>query len=354
MLVINAGSSSVKWAVFADQKKVHDGEIELGTGKVMTDGIVVRQKIKNHKNAGNYLKRVAKESNVSKVCHRMVHGGVKPCVLSEAKIKEISKCVSIVPLHLPINLQYVREFKGLKQYAVFDSYHFRSLDKNEKIIPIPKIIIPKNVRKQVLEVQGFHGIAHYDATNGEKGNVISFHLGSGCSVAATKDGKGIGCSLHQSALDGVVMRTRSGHIDPGLVLYLCEAHGVKKVSQILNHQSGLASFVPGGDMRDILKQKREDVVDYFSYSVAKQAASLLPLLGDVDTLVFTGGIGENAGKIRSGVCKWLSFLGCVIDEKKNMKNEAIISAKNSKIKIKVKRIDEESAMVRILKREKIL
>jgi len=270
---------------------------------------------------------------------------------------------------LPSGIQLMKLFHyrhpRLPQVACFDTAFHRDMPRVAKLLPIPRRFDAKGVQRF-----GFHGLSYsflleqLDRIAGRKaahGRVILAHLGNGASLAALRNGKSVDTSMGFTPAAGVPMSTRSGDLDPGLVWYLARTERMtgKQFHQMVHHQAGLLGVSQiSPDMRDLLAREREDVraaeaVALFCYQVKKWIGAFTAALGGLDTLVFAGGIGENAFPVRERICEGLGFLGLRLDPKKNKAGAPIISARGSRVTVRVIRTDEEvmisKAVCRILK-----
>lgn len=360
LLVLNVGSSSLKFCLF-ERKNCSS----LISGKC--DGIGLagsfveykdkfgrehkeKKKILDYNSAVKILIEILKKETLSldAIAHRVVHGGNLRTVKIDSRNEKIMKDFSkFAPLHNPLQIKVIDILKKFKkpQYAVFDTTFFIDLPKVSQIYPIASNVSKKfNLRRY-----GFQGISHQFVSRNLKGKTISCHLGSGCSVAAIKNGKPLDTSMGMTPLEGLMMRTRSGNLDPGIVLFL-QKKGYD-VDKLLRKESGFKGISGMDDFRDILKtmsqnKKSKLAYDMFVYSLSKTIASYLPVLGGVDNLIFTAAIGENVAMLRKDVCDNLGFLGIVLDNKKNKKNEEKISNLTSKVKVFVKPTNEELMIAR--------
>jgi len=335
ILVFNVGSSSIKYSLFENLKLIESENYErLKTKK---DYKITIEKI--------FIK--LKNKKIDLVAHRVVHGGdlnkpVKITQLVKNKIKEFSE---FAPLHNPKQLMVIElaEKYSQTQYAVFDTMFFADLPEVSKIYAIPKSLTKKfNIIRY-----GFHGLSHKYVSDGLKGKTITCHLGSGCSITALKEGKPVDTSMGFTPMDGIIMGTRSGAIDPGIIFFL-QKKGYN-VEKILDEESGLRGISDYSDFRDIqnnLNKKYSKLAyEIFIYQITKIIGSYISILNGLDNLVFTAGIGEHSWRMRRDVCKNLEFLGLKFDENKNKNSEEIISSSNSKIKVFVKKTDEEKMIV---------
>lgn len=329
ILVINAGSSSVKVAVFEpDLTEVLRGQIsgiggslariDLGTD---THDIAAP----DHDAAlGAILSSLSKQGitldRLSAVAHRVVHGGtslIEPCAVTDDTLAGIEAAIPLAPLHNPHNLAGIRALQGLApdlpQFATFGTAFHAT---NPEVATA--YAIPKDDRAMGIRRYGFHGIS-YNWIVTQFGDalprrLLAFHLGSGASLCAIMDGKSVATSMGYSPLDGLTMGTRSGAIDGMAVLRMAETHGADAASRILNTQSGLKGLGGSNDMRLLLAAETEDArfaVEHFCYWAARHAGSAMVAMGGVDAVAFTGGIGQNASAIRDRIMEHLSFLGDV-------------------------------------------
>ena len=294
------------------------------------------------------------------VGHRVVHGGPKysePQRINAEMVEELHRLSPFDPEHLPEEIllteAFHRRFPDLPQVACFDTGFHHDLPRVAQLLPIPRRYEAQGVRRY-----GFHGLsytfligelARLAGTEAAQGRVILAHLGNGASLAAVRDGKSVDTSMSFTPTAGVPMSTRSGDLDPGLIWYLArtEKRSTKQFNEMVNFQSGLLGVSEtSSDMRDLLDCETRDVraaeaIAQFCYQVKKWIGSFAAALGGLDTLVFAGGIGENAAPIRERICDGLGFLGIELDEKRNVANAGVISSETSRIPVRVIRTDEE-------------
>ena len=292
------------------------------------------------------------------VGHRVVHGGPKysePQRITAEMVEELRQLSPFDPEHLPEEIllteAFHRRFPDLPQVACFDTAFHHDLPRVAQLLPIPRRYEAQGVRRY-----GFHGLS-YAFLMGElarlaepaaQGRVILAHLGNGASLAAVRDGKPVDTSMSFTPTAGVPMSTRSGDLDPGLVWYLArtEKMSAKQFNEMVNFESGLLGMSEtSSDMRDLLDRETQDVraaeaVALFCYQVKKWIGSFAAALGGLDTLVFAGGIGENAPAVRARICEGLGFLGIELDEKRNMANAGVIPRRQPAA-VRVIRTDEE-------------
>jgi acetate kinase len=294
------------------------------------------------------------------VGHRVVHGGPKysqPQRITAEMVAELRGLSPFDPEHLPEEIllteAFHRRFPDLPQVACFDTAFHHDLPRVAMLLPIPRRYEAKGVRRY-----GFHGLsyaflmeelARVAGTQAAQGRVILAHLGNGASLAAVRDGKSVDTSMSFTPNAGVPMSTRSGDLDPGLVWYLSrtEKMSAKQFNEMVNFQSGLLGISEtSSDMRDLLDHETQDVraaeaVAIFCYQIKKWIGAFAAALGGLDTLVFAGGIGENAPTVRTRICDGLGFLGIEIEETLNAANQGVISTAASRVAVRVIRTDEE-------------
>lgn len=340
LLTINAGSSSIKVDLFRYKSLKHVQNIKI-------------DRVKNHEKA---LKQAIEKlqlediKQILVVAHRVVHGGEKytePTVITKYTEKGIESHAPLAPLHNPINLKVIRIAKKLfhcPHFAVFDTSFHSTIPEKAYLYGLPY----KYYQKDGVRKYGFHGTNHkymYEQTlkrsTKKKLNVITCHLGNGVSVTAIKQGKVIDTSMGFTPLEGAIMGTRSGSIDPAIPFYLKKRYGRLDTEKMLQEKSGLLGLSEiSSDMRDIhekAKQKNQKAlrtIEAYSYSIAKYIAMYVTLLGKVDYIVFSGGIGENAGYIRRKIMSNLKSLPKSVKPIVIEANEAYQMAKEVKDKLK--------------------
>ena len=298
-------------------------------------------------------------ASVQAVGHRVVHGmrHAEPERVTAGLLDELHRITPYDPDHLPLEIELMetirRRHPDLPQVACFDTAFHRTMPRVARQLPIPRRYEAKG-----LERYGFHGLsyaylmeelARLGDPAAKTGRVILAHLGSGASMAAVRDGHSMDTSMGFTPTSGLVMSTRSGDLDPGLAPYLSRAEqmSTKRFYVMINHQSGLLGVSEiSGDLRDLLAQESDDVraaeaVALFCYQAKMWIGSFAAALGGLDTLVFAGGIGENAPLIRERICDGLGFLGIELDVKRNAENATLISQAAGRVKVRVIRTDEE-------------
>lgn len=337
ILVLNVGSSSIKFTVYSNSSEHFKGRIERidEKGKYI---IAMKQVF-------NVLEQ--NKIKVDAIGHRVVHGGEikKSCRIDAKLLQKLRKISCLAPLHNIPELDVICYCakRKIPQVAVFDTSFHQTMPKKAYLYGLPLSLAKKGIRKY-----GFHGISVRFIIEkcGTKGKTIVCHLGAGSSVTAVVNGKSVDTSMGLTPLEGLVMGTRCGDIDPGIILYLAEqmCMGVTEIDHVLNYESGLKGLCGKSDMRDLLHSKDEKAktaIEIYCYNVAKKIGSYAAAMNGVDTIVFTAGIGENAWKIREKICSYLDFLGVKLDNEANRKSSDTISKKASRVKVRVIPTDEE-------------
>ncbi len=380
VLTINAGSSSIKFGVFETtppQKPVAHGNVErIGSAPHFEGFDETGQKTADkHWEDGAELSHEAllepilrwAESHLQGkklvgVGHRIVHGGTlfsSPVRLDPDIIIALERLTPLAPLHQPHNLAPVNTIKTLRpdlpQIACFDTAFHHGMPELATWMPLPARYYVAGVRRY-----GFHGLsyefiasrfAQLDPINADR-RIIAAHLGNGASACAMFSRKSIGTSMGFTALDGLMMGTRTGALDPGVLLYMMEQEKLTaaKISHLLYHESGLLGVsCESSDMRSLLASSRAEsrrAVALFCYRAACEIASLTVAIGGLDALIFTAGVGENAAPIRQEICQALAHLGISLDEAANIRHERVISDKASKVAVWVIPTDEEAMIAR--------
>jgi acetate kinase len=367
ILVLNFGSSSVKFQLIQTDmdrianntdKRLARGEIERIGGEAIITLSVGGQSpkrstalIRDHRSAVDFILKwtcsdqsgideVKTVADINAVGHRVVHGGEQfrqSVLISDEVMRGIEECIELAPLHNPANIKGIMAARevfgpGLPQVAVFDTAFHQTLPETAFLYAIPYQLY----RRHKIRRYGFHGTSHryvayrYRQLLGipkEKVNVISLHLGNGCSAAAIKDGKSIDTSMGMTPLEGLVMGTRSGDIDAAVVDYLSNKEGLTAdgVESLLNKQSGLIG-ISGltNDMRELQAEAKENsdrraqlAIDVFCYRAKKYIGSYLAAMDGADAIIFTGGIGENSAEVRAKICEGLKWMGVILDANNN-------------------------------------
>ncbi len=399
ILVLNAGSSSLKFQIIAtDLERIRqDQDVRLLRGEVErigTEAVVTVQKgdgpkqkltalLKDISGALDFVIRwtASPDSGVSEiqsmadihaVGHRVVHGGeffTDSVLITDEVMKGIENCIDLAPLHNPTNLRGIRAMRELlgrqiPQVAVFDTAFHHSLAERSYLYAIPyHLYLRYRIRRY-----GFHGISHrYMAyryrtirnLGREQTNIVSLHLGNGCSAAAIRGGHSVDTSMGMTPLEGLVMGTRSGDVDPAILGFIAAKEGLSlhEVETMLNKQSGLLGIsglthdmrVLQDEVRDHADRRAKLAIDIFCYRVRKYIGAFLAAMGGADAIVFTGGIGENSPAVRANICEGLEWAGLSLDGEKNQKTigvEAMISRDDSRLAAYVIPTDEELLIAR--------
>ena len=376
VLTINGGSSSIKFALFdADQtlRRILAGSVErIGLSdpifvvKSSTQAESFSRSVTaaNHNAAVKLLMDWIEESigrdTLAAVGHRVVHGGPKYSesqLITPEMVTALHQLEPFDPDHLPEEIQlteaFHHRFPDLPQVACFDTAFHHDLPRVAQLLPIPRRYEVKGVRRY-----GFHGLSYtfllqeltrLAGAEAAQGRIVLAHLGNGASLAAVHQGKAVDTSMSFTPTAGIPMSTRSGDLDPGLVWYLARTEhlGAKQFNEMVNFQSGLLGISEtSSDMQDLLKRESEDeraadAVALFCYQVKKWIGAFAAALGGLDTLVFAGGIGENAPVVRARICDELGFLGVELEESRNATNSGLISADAGRVAVRVIHTDEE-------------
>ena len=375
ILTVNGGSSSIKVALFGgsslhrilqggiDRIGLPDASFHVKSSN-QADSFSRSVKAPDHAAAvavlTDWIEKRSDSDALTAVGHRIVNGGpkyYKSQRFTPEMIEELRRLSPFDPEHMPDEILLVeafhRRFPDLPQVACFDTAFHHDLPRVAQMLPIPRRYEALGVRRY-----GFHGLsyaflmeelARLGDSAATSGRVILAHLGNGASLAAVRDGKSVDTSMSFTPTAGIPMGTRSGDLDPGLVWYLARTDkmSARQFDEMVNFRSGLLGISEtSSDMHDLLDRKTQDVraaeaVALFCYQVKKWIGAFAAALGGLDTLVFAGGIGENAPAVREGICDGLGFLGIQLEEKRNTKNEGVISAAVSRVTVRVIHTDEE-------------
>lgn len=382
ILTINGGSSSIKFALYKqgnEPDKIFSGQINrIG----LPDAEFTLKDVKSGKKQVQPIKTTDYPSTISwlisslgkqvdfdlitAIGHRVVHGmkHTKPALITKELLEELKQIIPYDPDHLPNEIKLIGAFQKyhpkIAQFACFDTAFHQTMPRVAKLLPIPR-----RFEKLGIQRYGFHGLSYnyliqelerLAGKEAANGRVILAHLGNGASLAAVYQGKSIDTSMGFTPAGGLPMSSRSGDLDPGVCWFMMKTENLspKQFNHLINHESGLLGVSEtSADMGDLLKQEATDVrsaeaVNLFCYQVKKWIGAFAAALGGVDTLVFAGGIGENAPIIRARICEGLGFLGIELDEKRNNENAPIISGDKRSIAVRVIATDEELMIAKIV------
>lgn len=384
VLTINGGSSSIKFALYQvgePLKRGLHGKVDRiglgGTNLTFTDPDGTPQAslslpAADQKSAATFLIDWLEKQNgfesVRAVGHRAVHGmkHTAPELVTQELLDELHRISPYDPEHLPREIELIEAFRQrhpkLPQLTCFDTAFHCDMPRVARLLPIPRRYEAKGVYRY-----GFHGLSYAYLVEelvrlgdpaATTGRVILAHLGNGASMAAVRDGKSIDTSMGFTPTAGLVMSNRSGDLDPGLAPYLARTEQIttNQFYKMVNHESGLLGVSEtSSDMRDLLDHETQDVraaeaVALFCYQAKKWIGSFAAALGGLDTLVFAGGIGENAPLVRARICEGLGFLGIELDDSRNAESAAVISESASRVTVRVIRTDEELMIARSVTR----
>ena len=379
ILTINAGSSSIKFALFPLAKPISpeaefSGQIDgIGTsatkmvakdrsGARIADQGIPGERV-SHDQAFDALLKWFQATQtgwqIIAVGHRVVHGGDRysqPTVIDATVLAHLTSFIPLAPLHEPHNVAGIRALQALMpdvpQVACFDTAFHRSQPDVAQVFGLPRALTAEGIKRY-----GFHGLSYEfiaralpEHSHRANGRVVVAHLGNGASMAAMVNRKCVATTLGFSTIDGLLMGTRCGNLDPGVVLHLMETKGysVKDMTRILYKESGLLG-VSGisQDMRTLLASEApeaREAVELFCYRIVRELGSLIAAAGGIDALVFTGGIGEHAAEVRRRVCLQLGWLGLQLDAEANARHANVISAGQSQVDVLVIPTNEEWMM----------
>ena len=370
ILTINGGSSSIKFGLFEVRdplQRILHGEIDrigLPQATLRVDGLLPADhvsgqvKVPDHAAAVDalmdYIEQRGTHGALTAVGHRVVHGGPKysaPHRISADMIEYLRGLSSFDPEHLPEEILLIeafgRRFPDIPQIACFDTAFHHDLPRVSRLLAIPRRYEEQGIRRY-----GFHGLSYFflmeeltrlAGVTAARGRVILAHLGSGASLAAVRDGKSLDTSMGLTPAAGVPMSTRSGDLDPGLVCHLARTEHMtpEQFNKIVNFQSGLLGISEtSSDMRELIDHETQDVraaeaVSVFCYQVKKWIGAFAAAMGGVDTLVFSGGIGENSPIVRARICENLRFLGIALDPQRNAQSAPLISPDAGAVPVRV-------------------
>jgi acetate kinase len=381
ILTINSGSSSIKFSLYhmgLDETFMLSGRIErIGVTPSLfyakkADGVTLIEQqldLPDHDAAlkvlFDWLQKYALSQNLDVVGHRVVHGGnqfKQPHLVTPNLIRVLKDLFPVDPDHLPHELKAIeavsRYYPKLRQVVCFDTAFHRHMPKVAQVCAVPRYLWDEGITRY-----GFHGLSYEfimeeltaeAGTEVANGRMIIAHLGNGASMAAIHHSKGVDTTMGFSPTGGLVMSTRSGDLDPGVILYLLQGKSLtpSQVNDMVNRKAGLLG-VSGisSDMKDLLDKEEgnpqaAEAIDLFCYQAKKYIGAFTAVLNGLDTLIFTGGIGENAPTIRWRICNDMGFLGIHIDPDCNDANASVISGKNSSSTVRVMKTNEELMIAR--------
>ncbi len=381
ILAINSGSSSLRFALFKVGESLPPiligkfDRIGFPDAKLSVTDFRVKKRDERRIDVSNQvacvpplvelLEKKTGVDSVSTIGHRVVHGGPRyrdSVRVDGAVLEELRRISPFAPNHLPDAIAlmevFAAKFPQVPQIACFDTAFHSALPRVAKLLPIPRRYEAKGVQRY-----GFHGLSYsflmqeLERVAGAKaaaGRVILAHLGNGASMTAVHDGQSMDTSMGFTPAAGLVMSTRSGDLDPGLVAFLGRSEQMTETQfdRMIHHESGLLGVSEiSSDVRDLLACEAADVraaeaVALFCYQAKKWVGAFAAALGGLDTLVFAGGIGENNPSIRARICEGLGFLGIELNEPRNMENAPVISAQNGHVAVRIIRTDEELMIAR--------
>jgi len=380
LLTVNAGSSSLKFALFpmaGDQPLASgladrigpDGSLSVKAGDGTALAAEATADVSTHATALSSTLAILTAAfpglEIAAVGHRVVHGGTaytRPVLLGPEELAGLARLEPLAPLHQPHNLAGVRAamdaFPQARQIACFDTAFHRAHPFVNDTFALPRRYYEKGIRRY-----GFHGLS-YEYVSGEmarlaprlaEGKVIVAHLGSGASVCAIQNGRSVASTMGFSALDGLPMGTRSGQLDPGVVLYLMDQEGLSAaaITELLYKKSGLLGMSGvSNDMRELeasTAPQAAEAIDYFVFRVQREIGAMAAAMGGIDALVFCGGIGENARQIRARICERMGWMGIELDHARNAANETVISSEMSRAQVLVIPTNEELVIARAVR-----
>jgi acetate kinase len=374
VLCLNSGSSSLKlglWQLGSSEQLLASAAVEgigqgaarlwsKGPGEIRAERCLQSA---DHGDAARALFEVLEQRSLPKpsaLGHRIVHGGadhVAPELVSAQTLQALEALVPFAPLHLPAELAALEAaragFAGVPQVVCFDTAFHRDMPEVARRLPLPRALWDRGVRRY-----GFHGLSYeyivHALADAGKGRLVIAHLGSGASLAAVRDGRPIDTTMGLTPCGGLVMGTRSGDLDPGVLLHLLRtgAYDARSLEQMLEREAGLLGISgTSANMEQLLAARGHDpaaaqAVHAFSYSLQRHIGALCAVLGGIDTLVFTGGIGQHAAPVRAAACEWLGHLGIVLEPAANEAHAEIISRQGSACRVRVMATNEELMIAR--------
>lgn len=375
VLAMNAGSSSIKFALYSVGPSLHrtlrgqvgrsgSGETALSWQAESHEREEVRMRSDEPALVLEWLAARREFQSVVAMGHRLVHGMGRrePIRVTPGIVQELRAATPFAPEHLPREILLIEELldrhPDLPQVACFDTAFHRDLPEVASMLPIPRRYHAKGVRRY-----GFHGLsyaflleelARVAGADAARGRIVFAHLGNGASLSAVRAGTCVDTSMGFTPASGLVMSTRPGDLDPGVMSYLAGTEGMspRRFDAMVNHESGLLGISEtSSDMRDLLQREADDeraaqAVALFCYQAKKWVGAFAAVLGGLDTLVFSGGIGEHSAPIRARICEGLSFLGIELDDARNSADAPVISVDSSRVAVRVIATDEELMIAR--------
>lgn len=376
ILTLNAGSSSIKFALFPVTENggaLASGQIDgIGVKSRLTIDGVTREAPEARDHAGALqtivaaLAPVLARDRIAAVGHRVVHGGrtyAEPTLLDDRSIEALAALAPLAPLHQPHNLSGIRLarqlFPDAVQVACFDTAFHRAQPWVNDTFALPRHFYEEGVRRY-----GFHGLSYeYVASELQRiaphhaaGRLVIAHLGNGASMCALRGGQSVASTMGFSALDGLPMGTRSGQLDPGVLLYLLRNRGMSagEIEELLYRRSGLLGLSGlSSDMRALEAAgtpEAQQAIDYFVFRVRRELGAMTAILSGLDGLAFAGGIGENAVRVRERICQGFEWLGIELDETRNRLGQSIISSDRSRVRVFIVKTSEETMIARHVRR----
>lgn len=380
ILAVNSGSSTLKFGLFADdggeERAVFKGSAD-GIGKTVSkleildgDGKKVRSDTRNYQSQKDAFSHVAEalaklaHMQPSAIGHRVVHGG--PQLRDHARItpevlKKLAAAVHFAPVHIPTAVDLIRHTESIypstPQFACFDTAFHQTMPEEAYHFALPKKFLDQGVRRY-----GFHGLSYasvvHQLGSELKPRTVVAHLGNGASLAAILDGKSIDTSMGLTPTGGIPMGTRTGDLDPGVVLYILRTEKLSgdALESLLNHESGLLALGETSDMRDLQtaaargEHNAQLAIEIFCLAIARKIAAYAVSLQGLDLLVFAGGIGEHSSVVRANVCAKLKILGIELDEARNNGTEKIVSSAKSSVQVRIVPAQEEAQIAREVRR----
>ena len=376
ILAVNSGSSTLKFGVYANEGGEErtlvkgnvdgigkdSGKLEIsnaeGTSLQSDQAPIASQQIALSR-ITDELKRLGCPEPVA-VGHRIVHGGPRlrdHARISPDVIAALEASVHFAPVHIPTSLELIQHtekiYPDLPQFACFDTAFHATLPEKAYHYPLPVKYLEQGVQRY-----GFHGLSYASIVHqlgvDLRPRTVVAHLGNGASLAALRDGKSVDTSMGLTPTGGIPMSTRTGDLDPGVLLYMRRTEGLSgdELEDLLNHQSGLKALGGSNDMRELQKQassgdaKAALAIDIFCTAIAKTVAAYAVSLGGLEMLVFAGGIGEHSAQVRAAVCSKLGLLGVELDSNRNAASESVLSSKESRVEVRIVPAQEEIQMAR--------